>query len=98
MLWSAGADRQARPGKREARLSPVIVAALHWSATAVAAKSASETDADANTDAFHNGARGRTGRTTLNDHFLGRRAALRLGRSKPLLPRITTPVAPAQVH
>src|SRR5258705_55511 len=48
---------------------------------------AAATDADANTDALHNGARGRTGRTTLDDHFLGRRPALRLGSINPLVPR-----------
>jgi hypothetical protein len=53
----------------------------------VAAKSASETDAETNTDAFHNGARGRTGRTTLDDNLLGWRPALRLGSINPLVPR-----------
>jgi hypothetical protein len=74
-------------GKKRAWLPLIVAAARHWLATAVAAKSASETDADANTDAFHNGARGRTGRTTLDDNLLGRRPALRLGIVNPLVPR-----------
>ena len=44
-------------------LSLIIIAVRHWFAATAATKSASETDADADTDAFHNGARRRTGST-----------------------------------
>jgi len=48
----------ALPCNRRAASTPIVVAALHWSATAVAAKSAFETDSDANTDPAINGALG----------------------------------------
>src|SRR6266852_4873863 len=74
-------------GKKRAWLSPIVVAALHWFAATAAAKSAPKTDADADPDAFHNGAGWRAGRTAFDDDFLGGRPALRRRSVNPLDPR-----------